>query len=438
MKNKGIDSINVITLGCSKNTVDSEFLMQQLVSAPVKVLHNAPFEAARTLIINTCGFIKDAKMESIDTILQAVQAKKDGKIENLVVMGCLSERYRKELEIEIPEVDKYFGVNALKHVIESIGLNYKNELAGERLLSTPKHYAYLKVSEGCDRYCSFCAIPMIRGRHRSKTIDELLKEARYLGEAGVKELILIAQDLTYYGIDIYKKRMLPDLVQRLSDLPFFKWIRLHYAYPAAFPRKLLQVMKERENICQYLDIPVQHISDKVLRNMRRQHDSQKTKEIINYIRGELPDITLRTTLLVGHPGEGVKEFRELEDFVRQFRFERLGVFTYSEEEGTYGAVRYKDAVSEKTKINRMERIMAIQQQIALEQNNMKIGKEYKVLIDREEGDFYIGRTEADSPEVDNEVLIQNNSVCLNTGNLYQVKITSANNYDLFGEVISIT
>ncbi|MBN2611170.1 MAG: 30S ribosomal protein S12 methylthiotransferase RimO [Bacteroidales bacterium] len=436
MKNKGSDSINIITLGCSKNTVDSEFLMWQLTYGHVKVLHNAPFDAAPILIINTCGFIKDAKEESIDVILQGVQAKKEGKINSLVVMGCLSERYKKELEHEIPEVDKYFGVNDLKQITESFGINYKKELTGERLLSTPKHYAYLKISEGCDRSCSFCAIPMIRGKHRSKSMDDLLKEARYLGEAGVKELILIAQDLTYYGIDIYRKQMLPELVQRLSDLPFFRWIRLHYAYPASFPRKLVAVMKERENICNYLDIPVQHISDKVLKNMRRNHDSLKTREIINFIRGELPYVTLRTTLLVGHPGEGIKEFRELEEFVLQSRFERLGVFTYSEEEGTYAAAHFKDSLSGPTKTKRMEKIMGIQQQIAFELNKLKIGKEYDVLIDREEGDFYVGRTEADSPEVDNEVLITKKKVALETGNFYKIKITSSKEYDLFGEVIS--
>lgn len=435
MKTKGISSINIVTLGCSKNTVDSEFLMRQLETGTIRVMHNAGVKDSRNVIINTCGFIKDAKQESVDTILEFARAKLEGKIDRLIVMGCLSERYKPELEKEIPEVDKYFGVNDIKPIIETIGINYKKELAGERIISTPGHYAYLKISEGCDRTCSFCAIPMIRGKHKSKPMDELLKEARFLGNKGVKEIILIAQDLTYYGIDIYKKQKISELLQKLADLPYFEWIRLHYAYPASFPRDLIGIMKERKNICKYIDIPFQHISDNVLRNMRRNYNKAQTKELIEFIRSEIPEITIRTTLLVGHPGEGEKEFNELVEFVIQSRFERLGAFTYSEEEDTFAATAYKNATTEKVKLKRLEKIMAIQQEISSSQNSLKTGKIFKVLIDRIEDEFYVGRTESDSPEVDNEVLVKKDIVDLKPGSFYQVKITSTEDYDLYGEVV---
>ncbi len=434
MKTRGINTINIVTLGCSKNIVDSEVLMRQLHAGSINVLHNAGIYDAKTVIINTCGFIKDAKQESIDTILQFVKAKEEGSIENLFVMGCLSERYRKDLEIEIPEVNKYFGVNDLKQIIEIVGTKYRKELTGERMLTTPGHYAYLKISEGCDRSCAFCAIPLIRGKHKSRSMEELIGEAQFLGRQGVKELILIAQDLTYYGVDIYKKQSLSDLLNRLADLPYFEWIRLHYAYPAGFPKEIIQVIKNRENICKYLDIPFQHISNPVLKKMRRNHDKTQAIELVDYFRNEIPDISLRTTLLVGHPGEGEKEFLELAEFVEQVKFSRLGVFTYSEEESTYAALRYKDTIPERIKQNRLERIMEIQQKISAKYNHHKEGVICKVIIDRIEGDFYIGRTEADSPEVDNEVLIKKSAKKLIPGKFYQIKISSSNEYDLFGEV----
>ena len=430
------DAINIVTMGCSKNLVDSEYLMRQLDASGLRIVHNAGISEARTVIINTCGFINDAKQESIDSILQHLKAKEQGLIDKVYVMGCLSERYKKELPEEIPEVDKYFGVNDLSDVVKTIGADYKKELAGERILTTPRHYAYLKISEGCDRTCSFCAIPMIRGKHKSRSVEELISEAEILGKQGVKELILIAQDLTYYGVDLYRKQLLPDLLKRLSDLPYFTWIRLHYAYPSAFPKDVVTVMKERKNICRYLDIPLQHISDTVLRNMKRSHNKRQTTDLIGFIRSEVPDITLRTTLLVGHPGEGEKEFLELVDFVREFRFERLGAFMYSEEENTFAARNFKDSIPLKIKKQREEQIMLQQQEISRDINEAKTGKTIDVIIDKCDEHHSIGRTQGDSPEVDNEVIIKQSNLPIIPGNFYKIKITSADDYDLFGEVIS--
>jgi ribosomal protein S12 methylthiotransferase len=424
------NSINIVTLGCSKNLVDSEQLMKQLDAGGLKVMHDADVDAARTVVINTCGFIGDAKQESINTILQYVDAKQEGLIDRVYVMGCLSERYKKELLLEIPEVDAMFGVNNLADIVEKLGVNYKKDLLGERVLSTPKHYAYLKISEGCDRICSFCAIPLIRGKHVSKTIDDIISETRVIVKNGVKEIMLIAQDLTYYGVDIYKRQSLAELLQYLSDIDGLEWIRLHYAYPASFPTEVLKIMRERENICKYLDIPFQHISDNVLRNMRRGVNSSQTYDLIKKLRDEVPGLTLRSTLLVGHPGEGEKEFEELKRFVSEVKFDRLGVFTYSEEEDTYAASTFKDSLSPSAKQKRADSIMKLQQGISEEKNAEKINSTIKVIIDRKEGDYWIGRSEGDSPEVDNEVLVSTNKK-LNIGEFYQVKVTSADLFDLF-------
>ncbi len=427
--------VHVITLGCSKNLVDSEFLMRQLYAGNLRVVHNEEFNEARTVIINTCGFIRDAKQESIDTILQYVKAKKEGIIDNLFVIGCLSERYKKELEAEIPEVNQYFGVNNLESIVRNLGIDYRKELSGERILTTPGHYAYIKISEGCDRTCSFCAIPMIRGRHVSKPVEDIVREARYLAEKGVREIMLIAQDLTWYGIDIYRKQLLPDLLLRLSDIEELNWIRLHYAYPAGFPKEIIRIMKERDNICNYLDIPFQHISDKVLGNMRRNHNKKQVLELIDFFRQEIPGITLRTTVLVGHPGEGEKEFEELLCFVRDARFERLGAFTYSEEENTYAAKEFADSISEKTKRQRFGQVMRLQRSISSELNKKKTGTVLKTLADRVEGDYLIGRSEADSPEVDNEVIMERTGNSQHPGNFYYVRITSGDDYDLYGQIV---
>jgi len=428
--------INVVTLGCSKNVVDSEYLLKQVESNNLSVQHNDESFEAKTVIINTCGFIKDAKQESVDTILRYVNAKEKGLIEQVYVMGCLSERYKKDLEKEIPEIDKYFGVNDLELIIKHLGLNYKHTLLGERKLTTPGHYAYLKVSEGCDRKCSFCAIPLIRGRHTSKPMDRLIGEAQNLASLGVREMILIAQDLTSYGLDIYKSQALPELMKWLSDIHGIEWIRLHYAYPANFPREVIQVMKERGNIYRYLDIPFQHNSDPVLQKMRRGHNQHSNHALISFIRNEIPDITLRTTVMTGHPGETEKEFNELCHFVERFEFDRLGIFTYSEEEGTWGARHLKDSIPEKVKKERADILMNLQQLISKKLNVNKIGSLFKVLIDGREGEYYIGRTVADSPEVDNEVLIPVTGMPLETGSFYQTRITSAEDFDLYGEAVT--
>jgi ribosomal protein S12 methylthiotransferase len=425
--------VNVVTLGCSKNLVDSEFLMRQIDANGITVEHNSNNRNADAVIINTCGFIKDAKEESIDSILQYIHAKEEGTIGKVFVMGCLSERYKKELEKDIPEVDKYFGVNNIQDIIKTIGYDYKTNLTGERLVTTPKHYAYLKISEGCNRHCSFCAIPLIRGKHQSKPIESILREAIFLSELGVKELILIAQDLTYYGIDVYRKQMLPELLTRLSDMAEFEWIRLHYAYPAGFPKDLVRVIRERKNICNYLDIPLQHISNKVLKAMRREVTTQQTLDLINFLRDSVPELTLRTTLMVGHPEEGQKEFEELLQFTEKSRFDRLGVFTYSEEEDTYGAMNLEDKLSEEEKQGRADQIMTLQEQISLSLNTKKIGSNLKVIVERKEGEYWVGRTEGDSPEVDDEVLITSKGP-LQTGTFYEVKIINATEHDLLAEI----
>jgi ribosomal protein S12 methylthiotransferase len=433
MKTKALKTVNIITLGCSKNLVDSESLLRQLESNGYKVLHDSN-NPAEIVVINTCGFINDAKQESIETILQFENLRKSNKIEKLFVFGCLSERYQKELETEIPVVDQYFGVYNIKELVESIGAHYKNELVGERHLTTPKHYAYLKISEGCDRTCSFCAIPLIKGKHTSRPIEELVTEAKFLISKGVKEIILIAQDLSYYGIDIYKKFALAELIDKLSDLKGLKWLRLHYTFPAKFPMDVIDIMKSKPNICKYMDIPVQHISDKLLQNMRRGITKKQTYELIDYFRKEIPDMALRTTMLVGHPGETDEDFNELLEFVRHAKFERLGVFTYSEEENTYSAKHFKDDIPFSIKQTRMNEIMEVQREISNSLNTNKIGKVFKVIIDRKEGDYYVGRTEYDSPDVDNEVIIKSEKKKLRLGNFYKVKITGADDFDLIGEL----
>jgi len=433
MKTKSIKKVNVITLGCSKNLVDSESLLRQLESNGFKVVHdsNTPSEI---VIINTCGFINDAKQESIETILSFEELRNSNKIEKLYVFGCLSERYKDELEKEIPIVDKYFGTYDLKELVESIGGHYKEELLGERMLTTPKHYAYLKISEGCDRTCSFCAIPLIKGKHKSRPIEDLVKEAEFLVNKGVKEVILIAQDLSYYGIDIYKQNKLAELIDKLSDIKGLKWLRLHYTFPAKFPMEIIEVMKSKDNICKYLDIPIQHVSNKLLQDMRRGITKEQTYDLINYFRKEIPEMALRTTLLVGHPGETDEDFNELIDFIKFVKFERLGVFTYSEEENTYSAINFTDDIPSSIKQARMEELMEVQREISMSLNTNKIGKSYKVLIDRIEGDYFIGRTEFDSPDVDNEVIIKSTDKKLKVGSFYNVKIKSAEDFDLIGEL----
>ncbi len=427
--------VNIITLGCSKNTVDSEHLAAQLRAGKTEVLFDAPDNAgADTIIINTCGFIKDAKEESIDTILKFAHLKEAKEIDNLYVIGCLSERYKKDLEQEITEVDQYFGVNDVTKILKTLNTKFKDELIGERELSTPKHYAYLKISEGCDRTCSFCAIPLIRGKLKSLPMEILIEEAKNLAKKGVKELILIAQDLTYYGLDLYKKQMLPDLLKELVKIESIKWIRLHYSYPALFPDKLIDLIAREKKICNYLDIPVQHVSNSVLKRMRRAHDKESTLQLFEKIKRINPKLVLRTTLLVGYPGETQQDFEELKAFVRSTKFDRLGIFTYSEEEGTYGAANHKDDVPEKVKNERAEEIMRIQEQISFELNQRRIGKTMEVVIDRKEDDYYVARSEYDSPEVDNEILIFTDKK-LNIGNFYSVKITDAKEYDLFGALI---
>ena len=426
--------INIITLGCSKNLVDSENLATQINNQNVEFTFDEFNFDADTVVINTCGFIADAKEESINTILEFAEAKKTGKIDNLYVMGCLSERYKDELVKEIEDVDKFFGVNDMKEIVEQLKIDYKKELLGERVISTPSHFAYLKISEGCDRTCAFCAIPKIRGKHVSVPMELLISQTKSLANKGVKELILIAQDLSYYGIDIYKEQKLPELVEKLSDIEGIKIIRLHYAYPANFPEDILRVMKEKNNVAKYLDIPFQHISDSVLARMKRRHDKKMTVNLINKMRKEVPGIAIRTTLLVGFPGETEKDFEELKEFVKEMRFDRLGVFTYSEEENTYGGDNYEDDVPEDVKQARADEIMEIQQQISYEINQQKIGKEFNVIIDKETEDYYIGRTEFDSPEVDNEVLIVKDNKLI-PGNIYKTNIISAEEFDLYGELI---
>lgn len=429
--------VNVITLGCSKNIHDSEVLMGQLRGNQMNVIHEAEtLHQDDIIVINTCGFIDNAKQESIDTILQYSELKDQGKISKLIVTGCLSERYKPELEAEIKNVDSYFGTNDLQKLLSSVGADYKHELLGERLLTTPSHFAYFKIAEGCNRPCSFCAIPLMRGKHVSKPVEDLVKEAKFLAKNGTKELILIAQDLTYYGLDLYSKRNLADLLRNLSDVDGIEWIRLQYAYPSGFPMDILDVMNERSNICNYLDMPLQHISDAMLSSMRRGITRQKTIDLVNSIRDKVPDIALRTTLICGYPGETEKDFEEMRDWVTETRFDRLGCFTYSHEEKTH-AYELIDDVPEEVKQQRVETIMGIQQEISFDINQDKVGRTYKVLIDKKEGNYLTGRTEYDSPEVDNEVLIDARISYATPGSFVQVKIDRAEDFDLYGQIVKI-
>lgn len=428
------NTIDIITLGCSKNLVDSEKLMRQLEANGYKVTHDAEKPHGEIAVINTCGFIGDAKEESINMILEFCQAKEEGKLKKLYVMGCLSERYLNELKVEIPQVDKFYGKFNWNELLDDLGKVYHSEYAIERHLTTPKHYAYLKISEGCDRKCSYCAIPIITGRHVSRPMEEILDEVRLLVSEGVKEFQVIAQELTYYGVDIYKKQMLPELIDRMAKIPGVEWIRLHYAYPAKFPRDLFRVMRENDNVCKYMDIALQHISDNMLSRMRRHVTKEETYKLIDEFRREVPWIHLRTTLMVGHPGETEEDFEQLKEFVKIAKFDRMGAFAYSEEEGTYSAENYEDDVPQEVKQKRLDELMAIQQEISAELSHKKIGKTFKVIIDRKEGDYYVGRTEFDSPEVDPEVLIKYEGKKLHEGNFYNVVIEDADDFDLYGRV----
>ncbi len=424
--------VDVVTMGCSKNLVDSEFLIRQFKANNIKVAHDPETPDSEVAIVNTCGFIGDAKEESIDTILEFVEAKKRGDIKQLYVMGCLSERYPGQLKKELPEVDKFFGKFDWKNIISEVGATYRRDLMNERSLTTPAHYAYLKISEGCNRTCSYCAIPLITGKHQSRKMEDLLDEAKGLADNGVKELQVIAQDLSFYGYDLYKDYKLPHLIDELSKVNGIDWIRLHYAYPAGFPLDVLKVMNENPKVCNYLDIALQHISDNMLELMRRGVRKNQTYRLIEEMRKQVPDIHLRTTFITGHPGETEQDFREMEEFVKDVRFERLGVFPYSHEEDTYAHKKYQDDIPEEVKQERADRIMEIQNGIANEQNQAKVGKALKVIVDREEGDYFIGRTEYDSPEVDQEVLLHKEENELSIGEFYQVEITDAEDYDLFG------
>lgn len=436
MKTKKLknDKVNIITLGCSKNMVDSEVLSGQLNANGIKVAHESGKLDHNIVVVNTCGFIDKAKEESINTILEQVELKRDGRLDKVYVTGCLSERYRHDLLNEIPEVDAWFGTMELPLILKQFNADYKQELVGERLLSTPKHYAYLKISEGCNRTCSFCAIPLMRGQHVSKTIEEVVAEAKRLVQMGVKEVMLIAQELTYYGLDIYKKRALGDLLKYLSDVEGLHWIRLHYAYPSKFPMDILDVMKERDNICNYLDMPLQHISDNMLKAMKRQMTRQDIYDLVGAIRDKMPDICLRTTLITGFPGETRQDVEDLKRFLEDVRLDRVGIFTYSHEENTT-AYDLQDTLPSEEKEARAQEIMEVQQEISYEKNQEKIGKEYKVIIDKKEAGRYLGRTEYDSVEVDNEVIIDTQDE-LPIGEFVQVRITKAYDYDLEGVVIN--
>ena len=427
------NKVDIVTLGCSKNLVDSELLMRQFAANGYSVSHDPESPKGDIAVINTCGFIESAKEESIQMILEFGEAKKSKQIRKLFVIGCLSERYRNELQELIPEVDKFYGKFNWKELLSDLGKPYHKELASERLLTTPAHYAYLKIAEGCNRACSFCSIPLMTGKYQSKPIEDILTEVKMLVNQGVKEFQLIAQDLTYYGKDIYNKFNLAELLMRISDVEGVEWIRLHYAYPASFPVDVLSAMRERDNICKYLDIALQHSSDKMLKLMRRNISQKETRDLVQTIRQEVPHIHLRTTMIVGHPGETEEDFADLLDFVKEMRFERLGAFLYSEEEGTYSHKHYKDDVDPETKNQRLDELMAVQEQIAQEIGESKIGKTMKVIIDREEGDVYTGRTEYDSPEVDSEVLVEKTQPLIR-GNFYPVKITGTQAFDLFGNV----
>jgi len=426
------NKINVVTLGCSKNVYDSEVLMGQLKANNKEVVHE---DEGNIVVINTCGFIANAKEESINTILDFVQKKKDGVVDKVFVTGCLSERYKPDLQKEIPDVDQYFGTTELPNLLKALEADYQHELIGERLTTTPKNYAYLKIAEGCDRPCSFCAIPLMRGKHKSTPIDELVIEAEKLAATGVKELILIAQDLTYYGLDIYKKRNLATLLKELIKVNGIEWIRLHYAFPTGFPLDVLDVMRNESKVCNYIDIPLQHISDSVLKSMKRGFGKEKINNLLKDFRERVPGMSVRTTLIVGYPGETEENFDELKQWVKEMRFERLGCFTYSHEENT-SAYLLKDDVPEEIKIKRANEIMEIQSQISWELNQEKIGKEFKVIIDRKEGNYFVGRTQFDSPDVDNEVLINAEQAYIRTGDFTTVKITAADDFDLYADVIS--
>lgn len=430
-KSIGKKKINIITLGCSKNVYDSEVLINQLKANNKEVVHE---QKGDIVVINTCGFIDNAKEESINTILECVEQKEQGLIEKVFVTGCLSERYKPDLEKEIPNVDQYFGTRELPLLLKALGADYKHELVGERLVTTPRHYAYLKIAEGCDRPCSFCAIPLMRGKHISTPIEKLVKEAQALAKGGTKELILIAQDLTYYGLDLYKKRALADLLKELVQVEGIEWIRLHYAFPTGFPHDVLELMKVETKICNYLDIPLQHISDSILASMKRGTNKERTNRLLNEFRTIVPDMAIRTTLIVGYPGETKKYFEELKEWVKEQRFDRLGCFTYSHEENTT-AYQLDDSISDEEKMERVNQIMEIQSQISWELNQEKIGKNFKCIIDRKEGEYFVGRTEYDSPDVDNEVLITAKDLYLSPGSFVNVKITKAEDFDLYGELV---
>ncbi|MBQ6079370.1 MAG: 30S ribosomal protein S12 methylthiotransferase RimO [Muribaculaceae bacterium] len=427
------NKIDIVSLGCSKNLVDSEQLMRQFQAAGFRVEHNPSRINGETVVVNTCGFIADAQQESIDTILQLGEAKRQGKIRQLIVMGCLSERFRADLMEALPEVDRLYGKFDWKGMLTDLGHAYRDDLARERCLTTPPHYCYLKISEGCNRFCAFCAIPLITGRHTSVPMEQLLDEVRILAEKGVKEFNVIAQDLSSYGTDLNGRMMLPELIDRMADIEGVEWIRLHYAYPTQFPYDILPVMASRDNVCSYLDIALQHISDKVLSNMRRHFTSQETLDLLARLRREVPGIHIRTTLMVGFPGEGEKEFEELMDFTREARFERMGAFAYSEEAGTWAAEHLNDDIPEKVKQERLQQLMALQEDISLEIQEQKVGHTLRVIVDREEEDYYIGRTQWDSPEVDPEVLITKNTP-LTIGDFAQVRITQAMPFELIADV----
>ncbi len=427
--------INIITLGCSKNTVDSEHLAAQLTAMDYQVVFDSDKTDANVVVINTCGFIGDAKQESVDTILRAAQLKSEGAIDELFVIGCLSQRYADELRPELPEVDDFFGVNDWAGIVERLGAKYRAENETHRELSTPSHYAYLKISEGCNWMCGYCAIPLIRGRHKSVPMEALVAEAEALVAKGVREIMVIAQDTTYYGVDIYGERKLAELLERLCKIEKLEWIRLHYAYPTDFPDEVIEVMARQKKICRYLDIPFQHISDNQLSAMKRRHTKAEAIELISKLRRAIPDIALRTTLLVGYPGETEEDFAELMTFVRDTKFDRLGVFAYSEEEGTYSATRLTDDVPESVKQERVDRIMRLQERVSLENNARRIGQTMRVVIDRKEGDFYIGRSEYDSPEVDQELIIDSGGRRLLRGHFYNVHITDAEDYDLYAKLV---
>lgn len=432
-KSSKTKKINVVTLGCSKNLYDSEVLMGQLKANGQKVTHESD-QKSDIVVINTCGFIGDAKEESINTILQYIQEKEEGRLEKVFVTGCLSERYKPDLQKEIPEVDEYFGTHDLPNLLKVLGADYKKELVGERLTTTPKHYAYLKIAEGCDRPCSFCAIPLMRGKNVSQPIEDLITETQKLAAHGVKELILIAQDLTYYGIDLYGERKLADLLRALAQIEGIEWIRLHYAYPTGFPLDVLEVMKTEPKICNYIDIPLQHINTDILKSMRRGHNREQLEKLLSDFRTSVPDIAIRTTLIVGYPGETRAQFEELKQWVADSRFDRLGVFAYSHEDDTHAA-SLTDDISDEEKQSRVAEIMELQAGISFELNQEKVGKVFKCIFDREEGGYYIGRTQYDSPDVDNEVLVVSDQHFINLGHFIEVKITEASDFDLVGEVV---